>query len=480
MGATPAIEVQLPTCAARLQGTFDAQRRASRRDPGPAFAVRAERLRALERLLRENAEAFAEAIREDFGNRSLHETRLLEIFPALEQIRYARSHLRPWMREERRAVSRWFLPGRASVVRQPLGVVGIIVPWNYPLYLALAPLAAALAAGNRAMVKLSELTPRTAARFAQAAARIFPPEEVAVIEGDAAVGEAFSRLAFDHLLFTGSTRVGHAVMRAAAGNLTPVTLELGGKSPAILGAGFPVARAASRIMLGKCLNAGQTCIAPDYVLLPRGSEDEFVRAAREAVGRMYPTLADTPDYTSIVSRGHFDRLSGALEEARGRGARIVPLSDSLPAPDPGSRRIPPCVVLDAPQDCALMREEIFGPILPLVPCDGLDEAIAYVGARARPLALYLFENDASCIDRVLRETVAGGVTVNDTLLHIAQDDLPFGGVGASGMGAYHGREGFEAFSHRKAVFRQARFNAAGLLAPPFGRRFERLLRILLR
>ncbi|GAB4450761.1 MAG: coniferyl aldehyde dehydrogenase [Rhodocyclaceae bacterium] len=473
MGANPVVET-------RLRGVFDAQRRAYDEERFPAASVREARLAALERMLRENAPAFAASIREDFGNRSAHETQLLEIFPALEQIRYVRRHLRAWMREEPRAVSRWFLPARASVLYQPLGVAGIIVPWNYPVYLAAGPLAAALAAGNRAMLKLSELTPRTCALFAAATAKVFPPEEVAVIEGDAAMGEAFARLPFDHLLFTGSTRVGHAVMHAAADNLTPVTLELGGKSPAILGEGFPLARAASRIVLGKCLNAGQTCIAPDYVLLPAGSEAGFVREARAAVARMYPRLADTPDYTSIVSRGHFERLAGYLEEARSRGAEVVSLSDSLRAPDPASRRIPPCAVLGAPADCALMREEIFGPILPLVPCASLDEAIRRVNAGPRPLALYLFENDAGRIDRVLRQTVAGGVTVNDTILHIAQDDLPFGGVGASGMGAYHGREGFETFSRKKAVFRQARFNGAGLLCPPYGRRFEWLLRLLLR
>lgn len=463
----------------RLRRVFDAQRQAFDAQRNPSRAVRGARLAALSRMLRENADALANALREDFGNRSVHETRLLEIFPALEQIRHSQRHLAGWMRDERRAVSRWFLPGRARVVVQPLGVVGIIVPWNYPVYLAVAPLAAALAAGNRAMLKVSELTPRTSALFAVIATRYFAHEEVAVIEGDAATGEAFAALPFDHLLFTGSTRVGHAVMRAAAANLTPVTLELGGKSPALVGPGFPIGRAAKRIVIGKCMNAGQTCIAPDYVLLPAGTEAAFVDAARAVVDRLYPALAATPDYSSIGQRSHFERLVAGLDEALARGARVIALSSSLPGPDAATRRIPPCAVLGAPEDGALMREEIFGPILPLVPYASLDEAIDYVNARPRPLALYCFDRDRARIDRVLRETVSGGVTVNDTIMHVAQDDLPFGGVGPSGMGRYHGREGFETFSNRKAVFFQARVNGTGLLAPPYGRLFERLLRRML-
>jgi acyl-CoA reductase-like NAD-dependent aldehyde dehydrogenase len=464
----------------RLETVFQGQRRAFAAEPDPDWRVRTARLDALEKLVRENVEAIAVAIREDFGNRSPHETRLLEVFPSLEQIRYARRHLRGWMRDERRAVSRWFLPGRARVIHQPLGVVGIIAPWNYPLLLAVSPLCAALAAGNRAMVKVSEFTPRTSALFAVLVARHFDATEVAVIEGDGSVGQAFAGLPFDHLLFTGSTRVGRSVMRAASANLTPVTLELGGKSPAIVGPHYPIARAAERIVLGKCLNGGQTCIAPDYVLLPAGREQAFIAAAQRTVDACYPELAVTPDYSSIVNRHHYARLVGYLDEVTESGGRWISLSASLAGPDARTRRIPPCAILGAPEETAVMREEIFGPLLPLVPYRDLDDAIGYVNAWPRPLALYYFDEDAKRIDRVLRGTVAGGVTVNDTILHIAQDDLPFGGVGPSGMGQYHAREGFEAFTKKKAVFYQSRVSGAALLKPPYRRRFESLLGMLLR
>ncbi len=465
-----------------MKALFAAMHAASRCDPAPAAALRLQRLAALDRLLRDNIDAFAAAIDADFGGRSSHETRLLELFPSLEGIHHARTHVRRWMRAERRSVSMWFLPGRAEVRMQPLGVVGIVVPWNYPLYLAVAPLTAALAAGNRALLKMSEFTPATAHLFAELVSRHFGSDEIAVIEGDADVGREFVQLPFDHLLFTGSTAVGREVMRAAAANLTPVTLELGGKSPAIVAPGFPLAKAAERIMVGKCLNAGQTCIAPDYVLLPAGSEEAFVAAARSVVTASYPQMAAgrgrSADYSAIVNDRHYRRLQGYLDDARARGARIVPLCDGKA--DPATRCLPPVAVLDVDDGMAVMREEIFGPILPLIPCPSPDAAIAFVNARPRPLALYVFDHDAARVERVLDETVAGGVTVNDTLLHIAQDNLPFGGVGPSGMGHYHGREGFLALSKQKAVFRQSRLNGMGLFRPPYGHRFERLIRLLLR
>lgn len=461
-----------------LQSLFSRMHAASRSGIEVSYAVRRRRLDVLEALLRENEPALAAAIAADFGHRSAHETRLLEMFPSLEGIRHARRHLRGWMRPQRRPVALWFLPGRAEVHLQPLGVVGIIVPWNYPLYLAVGPLTAALAAGNRVLLKMSEFTPATAALLAELLGRHFAPDEVAVVQGDAVVGQEFSRLPFDHLLFTGSTAVGHQVMRAAAEHLTPVTLELGGKSPAIVSANYPLAKAAERIVVGKCLNAGQTCIAPDYVLVPTGMEEAFVDAARQAVAHCYPALATTADYSSVINARHYERLAGYLDDAVARGARIVPLSDA--APDPHRRRLPPVAVLGARDDMRLMQEEIFGPILPVLPCRDLDEAIAFVNRRPRPLALYLFDDDRAGIDKVLAETVSGGVTVNDTLLHIAQDELPFGGVGPSGMGEYHGHAGFLAMSKQKAVFRQSRLSGIGLFKPPYGARFERLIRLLLR
>jgi acyl-CoA reductase-like NAD-dependent aldehyde dehydrogenase len=474
----PSADRVLPA-APGLADLFAAQRAAFAREPYPDAATRDRRLAALEALLSGHAEAIARAVAGDFGHRSVHETRLLELFPSLEAVRHARRHLRRWMRPQRRATSRWFLPGRSSVLAQPLGVVGIIVPWNYPVYLALGPLVAALAAGNRALVKMSELAPATAALLDELVRAAFAPDEVAIVTGDADVGRAFAALPFDHLLFTGSTGVGRAVMRAAAENLTPVTLELGGKSPALVAPDYPIGHAAERILIGKLMNAGQTCIAPDYALVPAARMREFVAATQAAAAAAYPDPLRSPDYTTIVDARHFERLAGYVAEARAQGAEVVTLPDGA-APDPATRRFPPTLLLGAPESCRVMREEIFGPILPLVPYADLDAALAYVNARPRPLALYCFDRDAARVRRVLTETVAGGVTVNDTILHIAQDDLPFGGVGASGMGHYHGRDGFLAFSKQKGVFRQARWNAMALFKPPYGKTFERLVNFLLR
>jgi acyl-CoA reductase-like NAD-dependent aldehyde dehydrogenase len=466
--------------AAGLAQRFDAQRAAFARAPYPDAATRERHLAALERLLRDNATAIADAVSRDFGHRSAHETQLLELFPSLEAVRHARRHLRKWMRPKRRATSLWFLPGRAQVIAQPLGVVGIIVPWNYPVYLAIGPLVAALAAGNRALVKMSELVPATGALLAELVRAAFDPDEVAIVTGDADVGRAFAALPFDHLLFTGSTGVGRAVMRAAAENLTPVTLELGGKSPAIVGPDYPIEAAAERILVGKLMNAGQTCIAPDYTLVPAARLREFVDAARRVVAACYPDPLRSPDYSSIIDARHFARLTGYVDEARGQGAEVLMLGPTGVAPDAGTRRIPPTLLVGAPDSCRVMREEIFGPILPVIAYASFDDALAYVNARPRPLALYCFDRDASRIRRVLTETVAGGVTINDTILHIAQDDLPFGGVGPSGMGQYHGYDGFLAFSKQKGVFRQARVNAMTLFKPPYGKTFERLVDFLLR
>ena len=461
-----------------MSSVFGAMHAASRSDQAPAWAVRADRLRRLRRLVTDHRDEIAAAISADFGNRSRQETALLEIFPSVSGIDDALRHGKRWMRVRRARTGIWFRPARSRLMPQPLGVVGIVVPWNYPLYLTVGPLAGALAAGNRAMIKLSEYTPRFASLFATLAQQTFAADEVAVINGDALVASNFSALPFDHLLFTGSTQVGHHVMRAAAANLTPVTLELGGKSPAILGPGADLERAVERILVGKLLNAGQTCIAPDYVLLPETMRERFVESARACAGRLYPDLDTNPDYTTIISPRHFARLGGLVDDAARAGARVVPLTQA--ASDAAHRRLAPVLLLDVPGDATVMREEIFGPVLPLVTYRSLEDAIAYVNARPRPLALYLFERERDAIDRVMAQTVAGGVSINETLLHIAQEDLPFGGVGPSGMGAYHGEAGFETFSKLKPIFRQSRLNGAGLLKPPYGKRFETMIRLLLR
>ena len=461
---------------AQLTAQLAAQREAHLRAPFPAWSERARNLRALRDVLFAHQDALAEAMNADFGQRSKAEVALAEFVVLKQEIDAALKHGERWMRPQRRRVGKWLAPGRARVVPQPLGVVGIVVPWNYPLLLGASPLVCALAAGNRAMIKMSELTPRTSALFEELIGQTFAREHVAVVNGDAAVGAAFTALPFDHLLFTGSTRIGHEVMRAAAANLTPVTLELGGKSPVLIGEHARFDYAVDSLLLGKTLNAGQTCIAPDYVLLPRGSEAAFIARARTRFGELYPDFANNRDYTSIISARHYARLERLADEAQAAGAQLHALGPR----DAATRRFAPVIVTGASAQTQLMQEEIFGPLLPLVPYGSLDEALRYVNARARPLALYLYADDAHTIERVTRETVAGGMSVNETLMHIAAEGLPFGGVGASGMGAYHGYEGFVTFSQMKPVFTQARVNARGLIAPPYGKLFAMLIRVMLK
>jgi len=459
---------------------FERLHRASRRDPAPSERLRADRLRRLLAMLLEHKNEFVQAISSDFGGRSRHESLLAEVFTSIEAVRHAQANLGRWMKPRRRPVRWMFLPGRAEVHPQPIGVVGIISPWNYPLQLAASPMAGALAAGNRVMVKPSELTPATGAVLARAIARSFSPEEAAVVEGDAALAAAFARLPLDHLLFTGSTRIGRLVMAAAAANLTPVTLELGGKSPVILAPSADTEAALKRVMAGKLLNAGQTCVAPDYLLAPSGREQEVVAAASRAVRRLYPTLAANPNYTSIISATHARRLRHLLADARERGAQLIELNPAGERFEAGGRRLPPVLVLGVQEDMALMQEEIFGPILPLIPTHSLEEAIQYVSRRPRPLALYVFARRRAEAREVLARTISGGACVNDVVLQVALETLPFGGVGASGMGRYHGRDGFDRFSNLKAVFRQRRWASTALLHPPYGHFAERMLRFLLR
>lgn len=459
-----------------LRTRFDRQRGPSRRDPAPSLAERRASLARLGALVKDHVNVIAEAISADFGGRSRDETDLLEVVPAVRAIAHARRHVARWMRPERRAVDLVFRPARAWVRHEPLGVVGIIAPWNYPLLLAVAPLSDAIAAGNRVMIKPSELTPAFSALLARLIADRFDPAHVTVVTGGVDVAEAFSSLPFDHLLFTGSTAIGRRVMRAAAENLTPVTLELGGKSPAIVAPGFDIRRAARSIAFGKFVNAGQTCIAPDYALVPRPQARAFADAVIAAAAHSYPAIAGNADYSAIISDRHRTRLNDAIDEARAGGATVLTHGDS--GNDPA--RIIPTVVLDAPADGVLMREEIFGPVLPIVPYDDIDQAIDHVRAGERPLALYCFSDDSRVTARVLDGATSGGVTLNGTLLHIAQDALPFGGIGASGMGAYHGRDGFLRFSHPRAVHSIGRINGFEMMGPPWGPLARRAARFLAR
>ena len=461
-----------------LRTSFQRMHQLSRSEAPPTVAERRARLDALERVLRANQTAITEACNADFGARSRHETLLADIFPTMATLKHTRKHLAGWAKPRRAPVHWAFQPGSAKVVPQPLGVIGIIAPWNYPVQLALSPLVAALAAGNRAIIKPSELTPNTSALLAKMMIEAFDPSVVTVAQGGVEVAEAFSRLPFDHILFTGSTRVGAMVMRAAADNLTPVTLELGGKSPAVIHDSFPMDLAAERIMAGKLLNAGQTCIAPDYVLVPRGKTAEFIEACKQVVAKTRPTLRDNPDYTAVVNDRQYLRLCQWLDDAKSKGAQVTeinPANEEFPAV---AHKMPPTLVTATSDDMIMMQEEIFGPILPVLEHTGTDDAIAYINARPRPLALYYFDRDSSRVNAVMQRTTSGGVTINDTILHIAQEDLPFGGVGPAGMGAYHGQRGFDTLSHLKGVFYQSRINGAFLMNPPYGPRLERLVSIL--
>ncbi|MDP3738659.1 MAG: coniferyl aldehyde dehydrogenase [Hyphomonadaceae bacterium] len=454
---------------------LELQRAAQRREGAPSAKVRRERLKSLADMVRAGGDEFAAAISADFGNRSWFETALLETMVTLSAIRHARRNVGWWMRPSDRDVDITFWPGSAWVRREPLGVIGIISPWNYPLQLALSPLVDALAAGNRAVIKPSEQTPKFSELLKQKIKAAFSEDVVSVVTGGPEVAAAFSRLPFDHLVFTGSTSIGRQVAQATADGLVPTTLELGGKSPALICPSGSIDKAAAAIAQGKFVNAGQTCIAPDYVLAPRGEVDDVAAKIMAEAARAYPQLGD--DYSSLISERAFDRAQAAVEEAERGGARV--LRHATPA-DRAKRLMPPTVVLNSPADGALMREEIFAPILPIIGYDTLDQALNLIASRPDPLALYIFAENTGEQGDVLDRTRSGGVTINATLLHIAQEDLPFGGIGPSGMGHYHGRAGFDRFTHARAVFRTGWFNAANLLAPPYGERAKRLLKILMR
>jgi acyl-CoA reductase-like NAD-dependent aldehyde dehydrogenase len=463
----------------RLSGTFDKLRAAAMREGPLRVERRAAALAQLDEALCQYKDALVLAVAEDFGHRSAHETLMADIYATQAGIRHAKRHFRRWMRPRPVAIDLIFRPGRGRVEYQALGVVGIISPWNFPVQLSFAPLAAAVAAGNRVLLKPSEYTPRTAALLERILTDIFDSREVAVLTGGPDVAHAVAHLPFDHLFFTGSSHVGRQVMRLASDNLVPVTLELGGKSPVIIAPDYPLQRAADNIMAGKLLNAGQTCIAPDYVMLPRGSEAAFVDACANAVARLYPTLADNPDYTAIINDRHYQRLADLLDDARRRGATIHLLNPAGESLTPERRKMPPALLTGVPEPAAILGQEIFGPFLSLVSYASVTDAITYINEKPRPLALYLFSDDQDVVEQVLNRTASGGVTLNDTLLHAAQQGLPFGGVGASGMGAYHGEAGFRTFSHARAIFSQSRFSPTGLMRPPYGRQLDRLLRWLI-
>lgn len=446
----------------------------------PDVGQRLEDLRHLREVFHRRLEDMVAAVAADFGHRSRHETLVSDGMTVLGELDHLIKHTKGWAKTRRASVDALFLPARAEIRRVPLGVVGVISPWNYPVNLALIPLATAIAAGNHVYLKPSEHTPRSSEFLRALLAEVFPEDRVAVALGGADVAGAFSALPFDHLFFTGSTAVGRKVMAAAAPNLTPVTLELGGKSPALVAEGYPLSTAAARIASGKWLNAGQTCIAPDYVLVPHAQRDMLVAALTREIQERYPTLDDNPDLTRIINTGQYDRLVAAIDDARERGARIVQPVEVDPDQGVAQRLLPPTLVLDVPGDATLMQEEIFGPVLPIIGYDNIDEALAFIRERDRPLAFYHFDSNAQRTERVLDTVVAGGVTVNDTVMHIAQSSLPFGGVGPSGMGHYHGEAGFLTFTKLMPVFRQARVSGMALFKPPYKGLADRLVKFLTR
>jgi coniferyl-aldehyde dehydrogenase len=464
-----------------MQSILERQKAAHIREGAPDAALRIDRLNRCIRLLIDHSDAIAEAINADFGNRAKETTGFTDVAASIGPLKHARDHLKAWMKPEKRTPTPAILGlfgAKAEVRFQPKGVVGIISPWNFPVNLTFSPLAGVLAAGNRAMIKPSEFTPATSDLMAKMFASVFDEDEIAVFTGGPEVGQAFSGLAFDHLIFTGATAVGRHVMRAAADNLVPVTLELGGKSPVILGESADLKVAADRIMAGKTLNAGQICLAPDYVLAPAPRMAEFVAAAKASVETMFPTLKDNPDYTAVIADRHYDRIRGYIDDARAKGAEIVEIN---PAGEDFSqqehRKIPPTLILNPTDEMKVMQEEIFGPVLPIKGYDTMDEALAYVNAHDRPLGLYYFGQDRAEEGRVLAATTSGGVTVNDVVFHVAQENLPFGGVGPSGSGSYHGIDGFREFSHRRSVFTQLKKDIGPLqmLRPPYGEGIRKYL-----
>ena len=451
-----------------MHAVFQQQQQAFRAQPMPTADQRRDNLNRLKKALLSWQDLLVAAIDKDFGCRSKDETLIAEIMPSVQGINYTLKHLDSWMKPSKRHVSMLFRPASNQVHYQPKGVVGIIVPWNYPLYLAIGPLVASLAAGNRTMVKMSEFTPHTSALMKELVEATFAEDQVAVVLGDAEVAAKFTEQPFNHLLFTGSTSVGKLVMQAAAKNLTPVTLELGGKSPAIVAADVPLKDAAQRIAFAKAFNAGQTCVAPDYVLCPAHRLGEFVEEYRKQFSAMYPTLLDNADYTAIINQRQYQRLQSYLDDARSKGAELIEINPASETLDAASHKLALTLILNPTADMRVMQDEIFGPILPIIGYQTLDDALAFINDRPRPLALYYFGYDQDEQQKVISNTHSGGMCINDALMHVAQDDLPFGGIGDSGMGHYHGKEGFLTFSHQRGIFKKQQFNSGKMVYPPHG------------
>ncbi|MCG8609138.1 MAG: coniferyl aldehyde dehydrogenase [Pseudomonadales bacterium] len=457
-----------------LNDQLASQKSAFLKNPMPSVEQRIKSLTKLKNMIIDNADEIVTSISMDFSNRAESETLLAEIFPLLDAIDYSKSRIRKWMKTQKRKAPLTIQPSTLEVMYQPLGVVGIVVPWNFPLFLGFSPLVTALAAGNRAMIKMSEFAPKTADLIKHLVESTFNPNEIAIITGEVDVSSEFTKLPFDHLIFTGATPVGKIVMRAAAENLTPVTLELGGKSPTIIHDSFPIEEAAKRIAFGKGMNAGQICVSPDYIFVPRSKVNAFAQAFAKAMSQSYPSLKANDDYTAIINERQLVRLKSYLKDAAEKGARIIEIN---PAQEDfeGSRKHPMTLLLDTNESMLIEQEEIFGPLLPIKPYDDLEEVIQYINERPRPLALYYFDWDKERANSVLARTHSGGACINDTLSHVAVDDAPFGGIGPSGMGHYHGKEGFLNLSKAKTVVRKGKIDITKFVAPPWNKPMYHLL-----
>lgn len=464
------------------QGTLlpilDAQRRAFRAQPYPSYQSRVEKLRQLKAALLAHSTQFVTALSNDYGHRANTDTMISDIMPCINNINYTLKKLKSWLKVDRRHAGLLLAPSKVAVHYQPLGVIGIIVPWNFPIMLSIGPLITAIAAGNRAMLKMSEFTPQTNALLRSLLAGLFEQDEVAIVEGEADIAAEFSALPFDHLLFTGSTTVGRHVMRAAADNLTPVTLELGGKSPVIIGEDIDIETAVQRLIYGKCLNAGQICVAPDYVLCPADKVDTFISAYQTRFNKMYPDFADNEDYGHIINQRQYDRILAVLDDAREKGAFV---HSATPFEiDKSTRKLPTQLLSNVDAQMQIMQEEIFGPLLPIIAYHDIEEAIEYVNHHERPLALYIMSFDKQTQQHIIAQTHSGGVCINETVFHVAADDAPFGGIGQSGMGHYHGKEGFLTFSHAKTVLNSGKINAGGFIHPPYGKLQSLLIKFFMR
>ncbi len=459
--------------------SFDKMRELVRVDNTTSYEDRIQYLKALRQVIMDNIGALKKALDEDFDGRSPHETQMADIMPTISTIDYSIKNLRKWLKGEKKPTEIQFLPAKNRIEFHPKGVILIISPWNYPISLSLLPMASAIAAGNRVILKPSECTPKTSELLVKLVKSALPPDRAMVFTGGPELSAKLTSLNFDHIVFTGSTRVGRMVMQSAANNLTPVTLELGGKSPTIVHEEYDLELAASRIARGKLINAGQSCVAPDYVMIPANKTDDFVAFFKKAARRLYPEFAGNADYSSIVSKAQFDRLNALLDDAKKKGAKIISL-DKKNQRSSGNRCLHPHLVLDISDDMKIAEEEIFGPILIVIPYDDFKEASAYINQRPHPLSLYYFDDSPTRVQDFLNKTMSGGAVVNDTILQYVQEALPFGGVGNSGMGVCHGYEGFRELSHAKSVFYQSKINAGSTIYPPYGKLFERIMGFLVR